>query len=354
MRRPAETPNAPPCQAVLLVGGRGTRMWPLTAAIPKGLLPLGGLPFVEYQLRQLAGIGVTEVVLAVGRPLVEAWEDFAAGAPEGISVRLSVEDEPLDTAGSVRAVLDSLDDRFFVLNGDVVLEADLTAVAAGPGAFGSIGLVEVEDTSAYGVVVIGSDGLVEEFVEKPSSPAAPARTVSAGVYVLDRQALAPYPTGPLSFERVVFPDLVARRGLGAAVLQGEWMDIGTPARYLDTHETVMTGGSRINHPPSPHVGPPGGIVGGRWTWIASDAMVAPGARVEESVVLGGAVIEEGAVVRRSVIGPGARVASGAVVSGDSLIGPGAVVGSGCELDNGVRLAPDAVLPPGTIRFSPPE
>src|SRR3990172_13384212 len=158
MHPPAETTTPRPHQAVLLVGGRGTRMWPLTAEIPKGLLPLAGLPFVEYQIRQLTAIGIEEIVLTVGRSLVEAWADFAAGSPEDVHVRLAIEDEPLETAGQIRAVLDSLDDRFFVLNGDVVLEADIAAVAAGAGEFGNLGLVEADDTGAYRVLLVGDRG----------------------------------------------------------------------------------------------------------------------------------------------------------------------------------------------------
>ncbi len=338
-----------PRQAVLLAGGRGTRMWPLTAAIPKGLLPLAGLPFVRYQIRQLRALGVTEVVLAVGRPLVEAWESFAAASPDGVTVRLAIEDEPLDTAGPVRAVLDDLDERFFVLNGDVVLEADLTAVAAAPGPLGALGLVAVADTGAYGVVVVGDDGLVDRFVEKPPAATAPAKTVSAGIYVLAREALARYPAGPLSFERVVFPDLVAERALGGALLEGSWMDIGTPGLYLDTHAVVMTGGSGLHRPPAPHVGPGGG----RWSWCAEDASVAADAVVEESVVLSGAVVGPGAVVRRAIVGPGARIGERAIVTGDTVIGPGATVGAGCELDHGARVAPDATITPGAITFRPP-
>lgn len=339
---------------MLLAGGRGTRLWPLTAEIPKGLLPLAGVPFVEYQIRQLARIGVEEIVLAVGRPLVEAWEAFAAGSPEGMRVRLAIEDEPLDTAGPVRAVLDSLDERFFVLNGDVVLEADLAAVAAGAGPMGNLGLVEVEDTSAYGVVVVGEGGIIERFVEKPPRESAPATTVSAGIYVLGRDALAGYPPGELSFERVVFPDLVAAGSLGGVTLTGRWMDIGTTTRYLDTHGVVMTGGSEVHHPPSTHVVPGGVGVSGAWVWVAPDAVIAPGALVAESVVLAGASIGKGAVVRRAVIGPRARLERHATVSGDSLVGPDAVVGEGCELDHGARLGPGAVLPARSITFRPPQ
>src|SRR3990172_8897759 len=238
-------------QAVLLVGGRGTRMWPLTSDVPKGLLPLAGVPFVEYQLRQLAAAGISEVFLAVGRELLGAWERYAATSPGGLAVRLVVEEEPLDTAGPVRAVLDLLDDRFLVLNGDVVVEADLAALLGDHGE-ATLGLVEVADTSAYGVVVTRSDGVVDRFIEKPPTAEAPARTVNAGMYALDRAVLAGYPEGRLSFERVVFPELAAAGALRAVVLTGRWIDIGTPSLYLAAHDVVYAGGSVLHRPAATH------------------------------------------------------------------------------------------------------
>lgn len=329
-------------------------MWPLTAELPKGLLPLAGVPFIDYQIRQLVAGGVDDVVIAVGRSHAAAWEAFAAIPHQGVTIRVVVEDEPLDTAGPVREVLDGLGERFLVLNGDVVLEADLDALAGGGGWLGTIGLVEVADTAAYGVVVVDASGEVERFVEKPPRESTPARTVSAGVYLLARDALSSYRRGSLSFERVVFPDLVARRQLGGAILSGRWIDIGTPSLYLDAHEVVMTGGSRIHVPPSTHVAPIGAGVGGRWAWVSSEAVVAPGALVEESVILAGAEVGDGAVVQRAIIGPRARVEQGATVRGDTIVGPGAAVGRGCELDHGARIAPGVTVPPGAIVFSPPE
>jgi mannose-1-phosphate guanylyltransferase len=322
-------------QAVLLVGGRATRMWPITAEIPKGLLPLAGKPFIEYQIARLADLGVEEVFLTVGTHLLDEWEAFASEPVDGVQLRLIVEDEPLDTAGGVRSALDRLDERFFVLNGDVILEADLSPLMADTGAEATLALVEVEDTSAYGVVVVGENGRVERFLEKMPTVDAPARTVNAGVYVMSRAALAAYPPGPLSFERDVFPDLAGRGVLGAVTLDARWLDIGTPTLYLDAHAEMLGGG-------------------GTWVWIDPSATVSSGAVVEDAVVLGGARIGSGAVVSRGVIGWDAVVDEGATVTGDSMIGPRAVVGAGCELTGGARLAPDAVLGAAAIRFRPPE
>jgi mannose-1-phosphate guanylyltransferase len=322
-------------QAVLLVGGRATRMWPITAEIPKGLLPLVGRPFIEYQIARLAEIGVDEVLLTVGTHLREEWEAFASQPVGGVKLRLIVEDRPLDTAGGVRSALDVLDERFFVLNGDVILEADLRPLLADAGAEATLALVEVDDTSAYGVVVVDGDGRVEQFLEKMPTDDAPARTVNAGVYVMSRAALEGYPPGSLSFEQTVFPYLAARGALAGVTLDARWLDIGTPTLYLDAHAEILGGGSA-------------------WSWIDPSATVSSDAVIEEAVVLGGARIASGAVVRRGVIGWDAEVGEGATVTGDSMIGPRAVVGSHCELTGGARVAPDAVLGEAAIRFQPPE
>jgi mannose-1-phosphate guanylyltransferase len=355
MPPPGSEPS-PIRQAVVLLGGRGTRMWPLTAHTPKGLLPLAGIPFVEYQLRQLSAVGVVEVFLAVGRSSAAPWERFAESAPLGIRVHLTVEDEPLDTAGPVRAVLDRLESRFLVLNGDVVIEADLQPLIASTAA-ATLGLVEVADTSAYGVVVLGDGGLVERFIEKPTTAAAPARTVNAGLYLLTPEALAVHPLGPLSFERVVFPALAAAGQLRGVVLSGRWIDIGTPTLYLAAHGAVYSGGTGLYRPAVEHERTGARVDGrqeGAWSWIGPGARVAAGATIAEAVVMPGATIAEGAVVSGAVVGPDAVVGSGATITGAAVIGAGARVGPGCELDHGVRIAPGAVLEAGSVTFRPPQ
>lgn len=332
-------------QAVLLVGGRGTRVWPLTHTTPKGLLPVAGVPFIELQFRLLAEVGVEEVILAVGTSHEAAWHTYAAGVSTP-DVIVSVEQTPLDTAGPVGAVRNLLDDRFLVLNGDVVLEGQLTEfVASAPDAPAVLALVRVEDTSAYGVVVTRPDGMVDRFVEKPPPGTAPTDTVNAGMYLLRREVVERYPEGRLSFERVVFPNLVDSRELGAVTIDGEWLDIGTPELLLATHDAVAAGKSRLVSFASPS---------SPWRSVDPEAVVEHGALVEEAVVLSGATIRSGAVVRRAVIGRGAVVEPNATVTGASVVGENAVVGAGCEVDRGARIAPDAKLAPGSITFSPPK
>lgn len=338
-----------PKQAVLLVGGRGTRMWPLTAEVPKGLLPLAGVPFVDYQIARLVEVGVEEVFLAVDTEHLAAWQAYAAGV-DSMAVHLSVEEERLDTAGPVRAVLDRLDGLFFVLNGDVVVQTDLgELVAAVPdAAAATLALVEVGDTSAYGVVVTDAAGMIERFVEKPPAEEAPAKTVNAGIYLMRPEALEVYEPGSLSFERIVFPDLVAAGRLAGVVVDAAWIDIGTPSLYLDTHAAVLLEAGRA------HVAPAGVTTEGSWAWVAPNAKVADGAVVAESVILGGATVDEGAVIRRAIVGWGAHIGSGVTVTGDSVVGPRAAIHPGCELDHGMRIGPEALLTERAVTFTPPK
>ena len=341
-------------QAVLLVGGRGTRMWPLTANTPKGLLPVAGVPFIEYQIRLVEAAGVDEVLLAVGRDHLEEWRAYVSSWSGSPALDLIVEDTPLDTAGPLVAARDRLQDRFLVLNGDVVLEADLGRFLddAPAEAAATIALVGVDDPSAYGVVVAGADGLVEAFVEKPPPGTEPAKTVNAGIYVLERRALDGYEEGRLSFERTVFPTLAERRDLGGVQVSGRWLDIGTPGLLLDTNGVVLRGESALYRPDRAHAGS-GGERMGSWSWVAPSARVGEDAVIEEAMVMEGARVAGGAVVRRAVIGPGAVVVDGASVGGDSLVGPGSSIGAGCEVDFGMRVAPGAILEAGSVTFRPP-
>lgn len=333
-------------QAVLLVGGRGTRVWPLTHSMPKGLLPVAGVPFIELQFRLLAEVGVEEVILAVGTDHEAEWRAYAESVTQP-HVVVSVEETPLDTAGPVGAVRDQLDDRFLVLNGDVVLEGQLTEfVAQAPDAPAVLALVRVDDTSAYGVVVTNQDGMVERFIEKPPVATAPTNTVNAGMYLMRRQVIERYPEGRLSFEQVVFPDLVGSGELGGVTIEGEWLDIGTTELYLATHDAVAAGRSRLVQFPEPTSAP--------WVFVEPGATVDPAATVEEAIVLAGATVHAGATVRRAVVGRGATIEAGALVTGASLVGEDAVIGAGCEITGGARIAPGAKLAPGSITFSPPQ
>jgi mannose-1-phosphate guanylyltransferase len=307
--------------ALVLAGGRGTRLLPLTARTPKPMLPFCGASLLAGMVLRLVPHGIRHVVLVVGRDAAP----FATVAGEvgaaGVSVEVVTESEPLDTAGGARLALRGRDRPVLVLNGDVLTDLDVGALLArhaAEQADATLALTRVEDTSAYGVCLL--DGVrITGFVEKPPAGTLPGHdTVNAGTYVLGPGVLDAFPDGPLSFERTVFPALVAsgRRVVGH-VADGVWSDLGTPARLLAGQRTVLGGGMPW---PALAAVPDGG----------AGVRIAPGAAVAADAVLDGPVL----------VGPGARVAAGA------RVGPDVTLGAGVEVGPGARVR-DAMVGPGT-------
>jgi mannose-1-phosphate guanylyltransferase len=310
-------------QAIVLVGGEGTRLRPLTSDVPKPAVTLVDRPFLAYAIEWLAAHGVSEVVLACGFLPDVLREALGEEERAGVSITYVAEPEPLGTAGAIRfaaeALGDRLEDRFLALNGDVLTDLDLTALVRTHeerAARATIALYPVEDSSAYGLVHCDEQGGVREFLEK-TGEAVPGE-INAGAYVLDRSVLDLVPAGrTVSIEREVFPRLVGD-GLSALPLDGYWMDIGTPERYLQASWDILEGRVETRVEPTS----PGLLVAAGAT-IAADArvgpraVVSPGCRVEagaevgESVLLDGCTVGEGARVQASILAPGARVEPGA-------------------------------------------
>ena len=311
-------------QAIVLVGGEGTRLRPLTSDVPKPAVTLVDRPFLAYAIEWLAVHGVTEVVLACGflpDVLREALRDEEQRA--GVRITYVAEPEPLGTAGAIRFAADSLgdrlEDRFFALNGDVLADLDLSALLRAHserGAGATIGLHPVEDSSAYGLVRCDEAGRVLEFLEK-TGKAEPGE-INAGAYVLERRVLDLIPPGEaVSIERDVFPRLVGD-GLNGLLLDGYWMDIGTPERYLQASWDILEGNVETRVEPTA----PGVLIGvgakvdesaevGPRAVVAGDCVVESGATVVDSVLLDGCSVGRDAVVRDSILAPGARVEPGA-------------------------------------------
>lgn len=305
-------------RAVVLVGGFGTRLRPLTETVPKPMLPVGHLPIIERLVANLARGGVTEVTLALGfkpEPFIDAFPD---GNCAGVALRYAVEPQPLDTAGAIRfaAEASGIDDTFVVANGDVLTDLDVSALVAfhrAHGAEGTLHLIPVPDPSAFGVVALDGDGRVERFVEKPPPGTAPSNLVNAGTYVLEPEVLARIPLGEkTSIERATFPAVVGDGRLFAMPTDDYWIDTGRPDAYLTANLDVLRG-TRAHD----------SCVG-----VEAGASVGDDAAVHDSLVARGAAVGRGASVRGSVILPGAAVGDGAVVT-DSVvmgrIGHGAVV-----------------------------
>jgi mannose-1-phosphate guanylyltransferase len=312
-------------QAIVLVGGQGTRLRPLTASVPKPALTLVDRPFLAYMVEWLAGHGVEEVILACGF-LPDVLRDVLGdGDRAGVRIRYVAEPRPLGTAGAIRFAADELGDelgeRFLALNGDVLTDLDLSALREAHesrAARATIALHPVDDAAAYGLVGREPDGAVSAFVEKTGEH-APGE-VNAGMYVLERSVLDLIPAGEeVSIERDVFPRLVGE-GLGALPLEGYWMDIGTPERYLQASWDILEGAvaTRVEATePGIYVDAdaevdPGAALGPRVV-VGPGARVAAGAELREAVLLGGAAVGEGARVSRSVLAPGATAGPGAML-----------------------------------------
>jgi mannose-1-phosphate guanylyltransferase len=318
-------------QAIVLVGGEGTRLRPLTNDVPKPALTLVDRPFLAYMVEWLGRHGVTEAVLACGFMPDVLRDALADGARAGVTLSYVVEPEPRGTAGAIRFAAeqlgDRLGDRFLALNGDVLADLDLSALLRTHEerrARATISLHPVEDSAAYGLVRSDERGAVVEFLEK-TGEAVPGE-INAGAYVLERSVLDLIPLDRVvSIERDVFPRLVGE-GLHGLRLDGYWMDIGTPERYLQASWDILEGRVETGvAPTAPGLFVAAGTEIAHGASIGPRAVVSPGCRVEagaavrESVLFDGCVVGEGALVEGSVLAPGVNVGPGARLA-DVVVG----------------------------------
>jgi len=329
-------------QAVILVGGEGTRLRPLTLTTPKQMLPIMGVPMIEGVLGQLGRHGIDEAVLSLGYLPDRFLEAYPDGQCAGVRLRYAVEPEPLDTGGAVRFAAEELGvtETFIVVNGDVLTDLDVAGLVTfhrRKGAEGTIALHPVEDPSRFGVVPTDDDGRVTAFVEKPPRDEAPTNQINAGTYVFEPSVLGRIPLGQrISLERVTFPAMVADKTLYAWSDDNYWLDTGTPEAYLTAHRDILDGRRHPSFLTS-------GIVGG--SYVLPGASIDPSASVTESVIDSGARVGAGAQIRSSVLLPGAQIGAGAIVEG-SIIGPRAVVGERAVLRPTCVLGADAVVAAG--------
>jgi mannose-1-phosphate guanylyltransferase len=350
-------------QALILVGGEGTRLRPLTLTRPKPALRLVDRPFIRFMLDWVRRHGVDEVVLACGFGTHELRSALGESEGDGPRIHYLEEPEPLGTAGPIRLAADRglLTNRFLALNGDLLTDLELSALVelhAERDAVATLGLYPVDDPTHYGLIRRARDGEVTGFLEKPDPAAIDTDEVNAGTYVLERSVVELIPPGrAVSIEREVFPRLVGR-GLFGKRLDGYWMDIGTPERYLKAswdileRRVVTDAGARLDGDgllvegsadvdPAAAVTPPALVEGG--CAVGSDAVV--GAR---AVLGAGTTVGAGAEVSSSVLDDGCSVAPGAVVRGSILaarveVGSGARIGSGAVIGEGARIEAGAVV-----------
>jgi mannose-1-phosphate guanylyltransferase len=349
-------------KAVVLVGGEGTRLRPLTLSTPKQMLPIVGVPMIERVLGQLSSHGVDEAVLSLGYLPDAFMKAYPDGQAAGVRLTYAVEPEPLDTAGAVRfaATFARINETFVVVNGDVLTDLDLTGLVAfhhERGAEGTIALHPVADPSAFGVVPTDDEGRVTAFVEKPPRDEAPTNQINAGTYVLEASVLDRIPEGGrVSIERDTFPAMVRDRGLFARSDDSYWLDTGTPSAYLEANFDYVNGKR------GPLVAPgleergqgilmegesqlDGEVVGP--TVVFAGCVVELGARVERSILGPGCVVSAGAAVAHSVLMAGCHVAADAKVSG-SVMGPRSIVGQRADVKPVSVLGADAVVSSGTL------
>jgi len=347
-------------KAVVLVGGVGTRLRPLTLTVPKQVLPIVEVPMIERVLAYLATHGVDEAILSLGY-LHDAFESlFPDGRAGDVRLVYAVEPEPLDTAGAIgfAARAAGIDQRFLVVNGDILTDLDISAMVAfhqRREAQATIALAKVTDPSAFGLVPVDESGRVSAFVEKPAKGAAGPSLVNAGTYVLEPSVLDHIPEGRrASVEREVFPVLASAGSLYGFESHEYWTDTGTPLQYLQAQLDLVSG--RRTGPPMT-----GARTVGHGVWavgevdidgalqgpavIGAGARVAVGASVEGSVIGAGSVVHPGARIHDSVLLPGSVVGANAVVS-RSIVGRGATVGNGAAVTDVSVLGDGYALAPG--------
>jgi mannose-1-phosphate guanylyltransferase len=365
-------------QALILAGGEGTRLRPLTSTVPKPVVPLVDRPFIAFMIDWLSSHGVDDIVMSCGHLASGVRNVLGDGEAFGIRLRYVEEPRPLGTGGALKFAERLLDERFLMLNGDVLTDLDVSGQLAQherTGATATLALTPVEDPTAYGLVRIADDCAVTEFVEKPAPDQIDTRNISAGVYVLERSVLEMLQEGePASIERDVFPRLVGD-GLYGCVSRGYWLDIGTPERYLQGTFDILEGsvGTQVAERmgtgylcveqgvenegriiPSALVESgcrigEGARIGGRAV-LEHDVSVGENTTIEGSVVMRGAEIGANCTLRGCIVAGGVRIGDNCLVEGMSVLGEGVTIGAGNVVSNGARVFPGVSLPDHALLF----
>ncbi|HEY3830359.1 MAG TPA: NDP-sugar synthase [Solirubrobacteraceae bacterium] len=365
-------------QAVILVGGEGTRLRPLTSTVPKPVVPLVDRPFITFMLEWLRKHGIEDVIMSCGFLATSVRNVLGDGSGLGIRLRFVEEPDPRGTAGALKFAESMLDERFLMLNGDVLTDIDITAQIAQherSGARATLALVPVEDPTAYGLVHLAEDRSVSDFVEKPSSDQIDTNLISAGAYVLEREVLELVPAQRnVSIEREVWPLLIGN-GLYGYPSESYWLDIGTPERYLKGTFDIIEGNVRTAVaerlgggflaidpdcrvegrviPPAVlergvHIGE--GAHVGSLVVLGEGVQIGAGSTVERAVIMNGAEIGAGCVLRDCIVAAGARVADGSQITDGAVLGEGVTIGAHNTVTRGARIFPGVTLPDEALKF----
>ncbi len=348
-------------QAIVLVGGEGTRLRPLTYGTPKPMVPIVGVPFLARTMERLYHAGILDVILPAGYMPEAIIDYFGDGSRIGMKITYVIEQTPLGTAGALKNVEQYITGKFFVLNGDILTSLDLHAMLAEherKGGIGLLHLIRVEDPSAFGCVVHDSDGRISAFVEKPPRETAPTNEINAGTYLFEREILDMIPAGRnVSIERETFPQIIASdKGLYAYTTDDYWIDLGKPEQYLGAHRDVLSGRMPLLETLAIEPGLTGEGAKTLATLPKLHLPVHADARVEidatsevgPNVVLGeGCRIGAGAIVRDSVLWDGVIIGERAIVEG-AIIASDAQIGDDARVHAGSVIGHDAVVLEGEI------
>ncbi|MDY3127507.1 MAG: NDP-sugar synthase [Corynebacterium sp.] len=362
MEQGAQTGNGAAVDAVILVGGRGTRLRPLTIGTPKPMLPTANYPFLQHLLARIKNAGIQHVILSTSFKAEVFEEYFGDGSDLGLDIEYVVEETALGTGGGIRNVYDELrHDTVMVFNGDVLSGMDLAGILhthQSKDADVTLHLLKVSDPRAFGCVPTDSDGRVTAFLEKTEDP--PTNQINAGCYVFKKSLIETIPADRVvSVERETFPQLLQEEyKFYGHVDNSYWRDMGRPDDFIRGSSDIVRGIA-----PSPllegktgesFVDPSAGIASGvlllSGTAVGRGVEIGAGCRVDGSVIFEGATIEPGAIIHNSIVASGARIGANAHLE-DCVIGEGAAVGARCEIQGGMRVFPGVSIPDAGIRFS---
>jgi mannose-1-phosphate guanylyltransferase len=337
-------------KGLILAGGKGTRLRPLTINTPKPVVPVANSPFLLYQIDLMRGAGIDEIILSLSYQPRKIEDLLKDGSDYGVWIRYAVEGTPLGTGGAFKNAEEHISDSTVVFNGDVLTSIDLGAVVAhhrAKGAVATIVLTPVDNPSAYGLVETNSEGWIQRFIEKPGPDEITCNTINAGIYVLEPSVLKYMPKGePYSFERGLFPTLLEHKEpVMSFVLDKYWIDIGTPQKYLEVHHDILSRkfvSPRVAQSAFDRKAMPAGAFVDEKSIIGPDVAIREGVRIENSVIGNNCKIDEGVHIVDSVIWAGNTIDGEARISG-SLIGKGCYVGRSARLRPGVVLGDKTVV-----------
>jgi len=336
-------------KGLILAGGKGTRLRPLTLNTPKPIVPVANAPFLLYQIDLMRSGGIHEVILSLSYQPRKIEDLLKDGADYGVRIRYAVEGTPLGTGGAFKNAEEHIDSSTVVFNGDVLTGLDLSAVIARhkqAGAVATIVLTPVENPSAYGLVETTPDGWVARFIEKPGPDEITCNTINAGVYVLEPSVLRYMPKGePYSFERGLFPTLLEHKEpVLAFILDRYWIDIGTPRKYLEVHYDILAGKFGSERVPASMLDRgalPANVSIDSKSLIDADVTIRSGVHIENSVIGRNCKIDEGVHIVDSVIW------SGNTLDAESKV-HGSILGKGCYIGRSALLKPGVVLGDKTV------